>query len=163
MTAKKPKKSEPVNEAELAELLARVTKANYAMGGLHAQAESRFREPLVKNQRSPELLAMKISQRYKNLRATVSYEVGLSLVIVSPIPHPPIDTNSGVAHMKRQLEALTKDASTEWPTYNEVKAYAEGVSDGSYGLQDLQEENRRLKEHRYGYPDPMFRYPWMMR
>lgn len=160
--ATKAKSSTPNNE----ELQRRLT----AFETRRIELLPAYDKALISGIRSAERVAKRLSEKFKSLRISISYEKGEPSISATPSKWVPNDgyQSSNLEYKVGEAEDALKKIDSHWPAFVEVAAYAKGYHDASEGMAELEKENRDLKASRSDYPrsgyprmGPFFSpFPW---
>ena len=163
--ATKAKPPLPNNE----ELQLRLTVVNTAFETRRVELLPAYEKALISGIRGAERVAKRLSEKFKSLRVTLSYENGGSTISATPSKWVPNEgyQSSNLEYKVREAEDALKKIDSHWPAFTEVAAYASGYHDASEIVAELEKENRDLKASRasragYGGFPFGFAPPWFM-
>jgi len=111
-----------------------------------------FDAPLISDPRNPPALASHLSKQFPTLRVAVIYEDGHP-VVTALLRVYKVDTRPYYSDIENIRAAVTAEKiENHWPSFVEVRAYAQGYDKASASadeLRELREENKRLKNEDY--------------
>jgi hypothetical protein len=124
-----------------------------------------FDAPLISDPRNPPALASHLSKQFPTLRVAVIYEEGHP-VVTALLRVYKVDTRAYYSNVENiTMLAAPEKVKNHWPSFVEVRAYAQGYDKASASadeLRELKEENKLLKkEYHSGGGCHMFMPPWM--
>ncbi len=146
------------SKQKIDELLADINRANEAIKHARVSLVAKFSEPLVTNAHNAPRLAKSLSEKFKTLKVSISYESGDSAIYAEPTFREFQADPNGHEHYVEQKaqEALAAMAKidTYWPSFSEVQAYARGFNEGGRAVEELERTIKDLQERgnrRNGY------------
>ena len=153
------------------ELVAEIHKANGVLEEVRLTVAGSFSEAVTTNSRDPQKLAKALSERFKTMRITVSFEQGEMAIFAQPAVVkfvPDTDRPDYLDHVAQKALAASATVNSQWPSYTELVAYAKGYEAGVSSMADLEGklkelrmENDRLRENSsYMHPFMMMRGPF---
>jgi len=155
-----------MNQKQKQAFLDDIAKANDLLQEERAKVLPSYQQPIATSPRDAVRLAKRLSDAFKNVKITLSFDGGQQAMFAEPSFKP--YSMEGVAD--HAIDNYTKNAlataakkDTFWPSFNELCAYARGFDDGANNqeLDKLRYENDELKRKIEYYKELPMMHPLM--